>query len=120
VLIRVYETASTSKILYINTVQLEVGVDPIYEPGNIEVVSSSNTSGFVSDLIGTNTTDVTPNDSNSLELTTTSDNQNIEFILTFKNFKSLNVSDIMLTNKICASNSATTFKYSIYEVSSDT
>jgi hypothetical protein len=103
-----------------NAAQLEVAVDSIYQPGGFELVSSSNTSGYVSDLIGTNTTNVTPNDNNSLELTTTANDQTIEAIFTFKNFRTNAIDELVLTNEICASNINTTFKYSIYDNNSST
>jgi hypothetical protein len=120
VLLRVYETNSSAKVIYMNAAQLEVAVDPFYQPGGFELVSNSNTNGYVSDLIGTNTTDVTPDDGNSLELTTTANDQAIEAIFTFKNMRSTAVDELVLTNEICASNSSTTFKYGVYDNNSST
>jgi len=100
--------------------QIEVAVDPFYQPSGFELVSSSSTSGYVSDLIGTNTTDVTPDDANSLELTTTANDQAIEAIFTFKNVRSSTIDELVLTNEICASNSSTTFKYGVYDNNSST
>ena len=116
VLIRTYETNSSAKILYTNYAQLEVGIDPIYQSAGLSIEEGTATSGFASDLIGTNTTGVTPNDDNPLKISSSGENKNIEFTLTFKNIKGENLIFDMfaLSSRLRASTSGVTFKYGIY------
>jgi len=116
VLIRTYETSAGAKILYTNYAQLEVGIDPIYQVGGLSIIEGEATSGFASDLIGTSTTGLNPNDGNPLKISSTGANKNIEFVLTFKNIKGngLIFDKFVLSSKLCASNSGATFKYGIY------
>ena len=115
-MIRAYETNSSAKILYINYAQLEVGIDPIYQSAGLSIEEGTATSGFVSDLIGTNTTGVTPNDDNPLKISSSGANKNIEFVLTFRNIKGENLIFDMfaLSSRLRASTSGVTFKYGIY------
>lgn len=115
-MIRTYETNSSAKILYTNYAQLEVGIDPIYQVGGLSIAEGEATSGFASDLIGTNTTGVTPNDGNPLKISSTGTNKNIEFTLTFKNIKGddLVFDMFALSSRLRASTSGVTFKYAIY------
>ncbi len=94
---------------------MEVGIDPIYEPGNMSILSGEASSGFVSDLIGTSSTDITPNDNNALVLTSGGASSKIETVFVFKNIRSKYIASLAMTNKICFSVNNVTFKYSIYD-----
>lgn len=115
-MIRTYEANASAKILYTNYAQLEVGIDPIYQVGGLSIVEGEATSGFASDLIGTSTTGLNPNDGNSLKISSTGANKNIEFVLTFKNIKGngLVFDMFALSSRLCGSNSNVTFKYGLY------
>lgn len=115
-LVRTLVTDTTAgRSYYLDYVQLEVGIDPIYEPGGITIDAGTATSGFVSDLIGTNTTDVTPDDSAPLTIQMPSANNAASATFIFGNIENIDYnSNIVMANKIKVSNTALTFHYSVY------
>lgn len=114
VLVRTFIADTASRSYNLDYVQLEVGIDPIYEPGDITINAGNATSGYVSDLIGTNTTGVTPDDSTPLTIQMPSSGNAADVAFTFKNVRSTMIDDFIISNRICVSNTGLNFKYGIY------
>jgi hypothetical protein len=110
VLIRVFSTVNSTTNLRIDFAQIEVAIDPFYEPADLTLTSAGGTTNFISDLIGTPYPG--PNGSDNIKLTIPMPavNQPIDFYFSFKNVKTYTgMNTILVVPEVCVSNTALTF-----------
>ncbi|HRZ29743.1 MAG TPA: hypothetical protein P5052_03240 [Candidatus Paceibacterota bacterium] len=57
-----YATGTTSGYYFLDYVNLELAIDPVYEPANFERIDGGTTTNYVSDIIGARAGIVTASD----------------------------------------------------------
>ncbi|MDD3156348.1 MAG: hypothetical protein PHP14_02975 [Candidatus Pacebacteria bacterium] len=99
--------------------RLEVAIDPIYQIADINIVKGTADSGYVSDLIGTNTTNVNPVDSNYLKILSDEVDNNVEVEFTFKNVKGAGIvfDKFVYNYRLLSDDGYGTFDLSVYNYS---
>ncbi len=108
-LLRVYSTVASTTQHRLDNVQVEVGVDPIYEVGDMTIAAGSTPTGYISDLVGGVSTGVNGSDNNRLTIPMPASSQPVDVQFTFNNVKTypgmntfvvipeMNVSNVALT-----------------------
>ncbi len=116
-ILRSYSTVNNTVEHRIDFAQVEVAVDPVYQPAGFATTSAGVTTNFISDLVGPPTyTLLTASDANKLTVPMTAVSTPADFYFSFKNVKTYTgMNTILFSGEICRSNTALTFGIYVYD-----
>ncbi|MFA5229911.1 MAG: hypothetical protein WC422_00310 [Candidatus Paceibacterota bacterium] len=92
-----YATGTTSGYYYLDYVNLELAIDPVYEPANFERIDGGAASNYVTDLIGTRTGIVNASD-NTRQTFQNLANTSIDINYTFNDIRKYTGMNTVLIN----------------------
>jgi hypothetical protein len=115
VIIRSYSTINSVIQHEIDFAQVEVAIDPIYEPGGFATTSAGVTTNFISDTIGSAYTTVTGTDNVRMTVPMAAVSTPADFYFSFNNVKAYQgANTLMVSPEMCRSNAALTFSMYLY------
>ena len=121
VIIRSYSTVNSAVEHRIDFAQVEVAIDPIYEPSGFATTSAGVTTNFISDLVGGNYTTVTGSDGTKFTVPMTAVSTAADFYFSFKNVQTYTgMNTILVSAEICKSNASLTFGMYLYNFQNST
>lgn len=110
VLIRTYSSVASTVNYRIDFAQVEVAIDPVYEPAEFVKTTGGTTVNYYSDLFGAIGTNVVGSDGNKMTIPMPSISNPADFYFKFKNVKKYTgANTILISPEICVSNVALTF-----------
>jgi len=111
-------TGSASYVHYLDSANLELAIDPVYEVGSFQKVAGGTTVNYVSDLIGAVSTSITASDDNRFTIPMPANSQATDVNFTFKNVKKyIGANAIMINPEMQVSNNALTVGVYLYRFS---
>lgn len=122
VLIRASSSVSNTAQQLMDYAQLEVGIDPVYEPAGMTIANASTTlTGTISRLVGSVTPGVTPLDGIRLIVPMKAVSTSVDMYFTFKNVKPYpGANSVLISPTIQVSNVGLTVQPFLYNFASST
>jgi hypothetical protein len=121
IVVRSYSTVNSAVEHRIDFAQVEVAIDPIYEPADLTLTSAGATTNFISDLTGHAYTTLTGSDANKLTVPMPAISTAADFYFSFKNVQTYTgMNTILFSGEICRSNAALTFGIYLYDFQNTT
>ncbi len=115
VLIRTYSTVNSAVVHRTDYIQVEMAIDPVYEPADFATTSAGTITNGVRHLIGAPYTTVTGSDNVRMTIPMPSINNPVDMYFTFKNVRTYEgMNTVLLSPEMCVSNTALTFAFYLY------
>ena len=111
--LRTYSSSTLAYEYRVDYVSVEVAVDPIFEPTGFATTSAGTTTGFISDLVGAVSTNLTASDGNKLTVPMAAVSTAADFYFSFTDvvtYEGMNT--ILVQPEICVSNA--NLKFGMY------
>lgn len=103
-----YASGSAAGAHFWDYANIELAIDPVYEPAAFERIDAGANTNYVSDLIGTRTTGITASDNVRMSFTSVA-GSNIDINFTFKNVKKYTgMNTILVTPEMYVNNASLT------------
>jgi hypothetical protein len=119
VIIRSYSTVNSAVRYRVDWAQVEMAIDPIYEPGAFTANSAGTITNGVRELIGAVSTNVTASDGNKMTIPMPAVSQPVDVTFTFNNVKPyVDANTVLLAPELCATNAALQFAFYGFNASS--
>ncbi len=115
VLIRTYSTVNSTVQHRTDYAQVELAIDPIYEPASTTVTSAGTITNGIRHLIGAPYTTLSALDDTKMTIPMAAINTPIDVYFTFKNVRTYEgMNTVLLSPEMCVSNTALTFAFYLY------
>ncbi len=115
VLIRTYSTVNSLVQHRTDWVQVEMAIDPIYEPAGFATTSAGTITNGIRHLIGAVSTNVNGSDNTRMTIPMPAINQPVDMYFSFANVNTYEgMNSILISPEFCVSNTALTFAFYLY------
>jgi hypothetical protein len=112
VILRSYSTVNSAVQYRLDWAQVEVAIDPFYEPSGFATISAGAITNSVRELIGAVSTNVTASDGVKMTIPMPAISQPVDVEFVFNNMKPYSdANTVLLVPEICATNAALTFSF---------
>ena len=116
VIVRTYSTVNSVTAHQTDFAQLEVAIDPIYEPSGFATTTAATSSNFISDLVGAIGTTLTGSDGNKFTVYMAATSTPISFYFSFTNVKTLaGMNTFLVQPEVCKNNTGLSFSISLWD-----
>jgi hypothetical protein len=120
VMVRTYSTVNSAVRHQTDYAQVEMAIDPIYEPADFATTSAGVITNGVRHLVGAPYTTLTPADNVRMTIPMPAINNPVDMYFTFKNVRTYEgMNTVLLSSELCVSNAALTFAFYLYNFTSN-
>ena len=120
VALRTYSSSTLAYEYRIDYATVEVAVDPFYEPASIATTTVGTTTGYVSDLVGAVSTNLTASDGFKMTLPMPAVSTPIDFYYSFKNVETYTgMNTILVEPEVCVSNANLKFGMFLWDFTNE-